>query len=104
MAKEWLSTPTTTGNVVVSGLSVGEHYFVCSVGTHCQHGMRFTVTVQPNNNNTKINPSTQVFMPSVNPIFIYSLIHNDFHTFILYRLLQTTQYPGIFKAMNHLLL
>ena len=48
--------------MVVSGLSVEEHYFVCSVASHCQHGMRFTVIVQTNNNSAKITPRAQVFM------------------------------------------
>ena len=43
--REWHATPTTTGEVAVTGLSVGQHYFVCSVPGHCQYGMRFTVTV-----------------------------------------------------------
>ena len=41
--------PTTSGEVAVTGLSVGQHYFVCSVSGHCQSGMRFTVTVIPGN-------------------------------------------------------
>ena len=32
----------------MSGLSIGEHHFVCVVRGHCQAGMRLTVTVTPN--------------------------------------------------------
>lgn len=32
---------------MVHSLSPGEHYFACSVGDHCQKGMRLTVTVEP---------------------------------------------------------
>lgn len=42
----WLKDPSTDGEVAVTGLSVGEHYFACSVGDHCQRGMRFTITVE----------------------------------------------------------
>ena len=47
--KRWQDEPTTSGEVSISGLSVGEHHFVCAVYGHCQAGMRFTVTVTPNN-------------------------------------------------------
>ena len=43
---EWLKGPDITGEVTVTGLSVGEHHFTCSVGDHCQRGMRLTVTVE----------------------------------------------------------
>ena len=36
-----------SGEVVVRGLGVGEHTFVCSVPSHCQLGMHITVTVVP---------------------------------------------------------
>ena len=42
----WLVQPATSGEVVVNGLSVGNHYFACSVGDHCVRGMRLTVTVE----------------------------------------------------------
>ena len=45
VVKEWYSPASTSGEVVVSGLSPGNHYFVCSVGNHCQQGMRVNVTV-----------------------------------------------------------
>ena len=38
--------PESNGEVAVSGLSVGEHYFACSVGDHCSRGMRMRVTVE----------------------------------------------------------
>ena len=47
MRKRWQVEPTTSGEMSISGLSVGEHHFVCAVGGHCQAGMRFTVTVIP---------------------------------------------------------
>ena len=31
----------------MQALSAGEHYFTCSVGDHCQRGMRLTVRVEP---------------------------------------------------------
>ena len=47
--KIWQDEPITTGEISISGLSIGEHHFVCAVRGHCQAGMRFTVTVTPNN-------------------------------------------------------
>ena len=38
---------TSVAEVAVSGLSVGDHHFTCSVPGHCPAGMRFTVTVAP---------------------------------------------------------
>ena len=38
--------PIARGDVAVTGLSVGKHYFVCTVDSHCDAGMRFTVTVE----------------------------------------------------------
>ena len=35
----------TTGNVVLSSLSVGTHYFACAVSGHCGAGMHVAVTV-----------------------------------------------------------
>lgn len=49
MKKRWQDEPITSGEISISGLSVGEHHFVCAVRGHCQAGMRFTVTVTPNN-------------------------------------------------------
>ena len=46
VVREWHATDTS-GEASVTGLSLGKHYFVCSVGTHCQSGMRFMVTVEP---------------------------------------------------------
>lgn len=43
--KAWQDSATTSGEVAVSGLSPGNHYFVCSIGNHCQRGMRVNVTV-----------------------------------------------------------
>jgi hypothetical protein len=43
---EWLKDPETSGDVLVNGLSLGEHYFACSVGDHCLRGMRLTVRVE----------------------------------------------------------
>ena len=42
---EWQADASTSGEIVVSGLSPGNHYFVCSVSNHCQRGMRINVTV-----------------------------------------------------------
>ena len=42
----WSRDPSLSGEVLVSGLSVGLHHFACSVGDHCLQGMRFTVTVE----------------------------------------------------------
>lgn len=42
----WLKDPATNGEVVISELSVGEHYFSCSVGDHCLKGMRLRVIVE----------------------------------------------------------
>ena len=42
----WLVQPATSGEVVVNGLSVGNHYFACSVDDHCVKGMRLTVAVE----------------------------------------------------------
>lgn len=47
MKTKWQEEPTTKGEISISGLSVGEHHFVCAVNGHCQAGMRFTVTVTP---------------------------------------------------------
>jgi len=43
--REWLAEPVHTGEVHISQLSPGDHYFVCSVGGHCSAGMRVTVHV-----------------------------------------------------------
>lgn len=43
----WLKDAASSGNVLVHSLSAGEHYFTCSVGDHCQRGMRLTVRVEP---------------------------------------------------------
>lgn len=43
---EWLKDPVANGEVFVNDLSVGEHYFACSVGDHCLRGMRLTVRVE----------------------------------------------------------
>ena len=48
--RRWQEEPTTHGEMSISGLSVGEHHFVCAVNGHCQAGMRLTVTVTPGNN------------------------------------------------------
>lgn len=48
VVKAWQDSATTSGEVVVSGLSPGNHYFVCSIGNHCQRGMRVNVTVTTN--------------------------------------------------------
>ena len=45
VVKAWQATPTTSGEVSVTGLSPGTHYFVCSLGNHCRRGMRVNVTV-----------------------------------------------------------
>lgn len=42
----WLKDPASSGDLLVHGLSPGEHYFACSVGDHCQRGMRLTVRVE----------------------------------------------------------
>jgi plastocyanin len=39
------SQPATTGNVVLSSLSVGMHYFACAVSGHCDAGMHIIVAV-----------------------------------------------------------
>ena len=45
VVKAWQADATASGQVAVSGLSPGNHYFVCSVSNHCQRGMRVNVTV-----------------------------------------------------------
>ncbi len=47
VSRGWLKDPESNGEVAVSGVSVGEHYFACSVGDHCLRGMRMRVNVQP---------------------------------------------------------
>ncbi len=47
MATEWVSEPSTSGEVAISDLPLGPHYFICSVGRHCALGMRLTVHVVP---------------------------------------------------------
>ena len=39
------SNPLTTGNVTLTGLGVGTHYFACAVSGHCALGMQVVVTV-----------------------------------------------------------
>ena len=63
MVKAWKADAIASGEVAVSGLSPGNHYFVCSVGNHCQRGMRVNVTVtiedqQADENNVEVSPST----------------------------------------------
>lgn len=41
-----MGDPAASGEVLVNGLSVGEHYFACSVGDHCLRGMRLAVRVE----------------------------------------------------------
>ena len=48
VVKAWQDSATTSGEVAVSGLSPGNHYFVCSIGNHCERGMRVNVTVTTN--------------------------------------------------------
>ena len=43
-----MGMPVTQGEVFVNNLPVGEHYFVCTVPTHCQKGMNIKVTVTSN--------------------------------------------------------
>jgi uncharacterized cupredoxin-like copper-binding protein len=45
VVKAWQATAVTSAEVSVTGLSPGNHYFVCSVSNHCQRGMRVNVTV-----------------------------------------------------------
>ena len=51
MKKKWQDEPVSNGEISISGLSVGQHHFVCAVRGHCQAGMRFTVTVTPSDIN-----------------------------------------------------
>ena len=44
----------------MNGLSVGEHYIVCSVDSHCKLGMRFTVTVVPEDGENNFIEDTDV--------------------------------------------
>ena len=45
VVREWQSDPIHSGEVYVSQLTTGDHYFVCSVAGHCAAGMRVTVHV-----------------------------------------------------------
>ena len=44
--REWLAEPAYSGEVYITKLTPGDHYFVCSVGGHCNAGMRITVHVE----------------------------------------------------------
>ena len=46
VVREWIAEPTYSGEVYITELSPGDHYFVCSVGSHCNAGMRITVHVE----------------------------------------------------------
>lgn len=43
--REWQSKATLAGDVYVTGLSEGEHIFVCTVQGHCSEGMHIKVVV-----------------------------------------------------------
>lgn len=43
--REWQSKVTLAGDVYVTGLSEGEHIFVCTVPGHCSEGMHIKVVV-----------------------------------------------------------
>ena len=45
LKQAWYPSPSPSGEVAITGLSPGTHYFVCSVGNHCSSGMRVNVTV-----------------------------------------------------------
>ena len=46
VSRGWLKDPASNGEITVSGLSIGDHNFACSVGDHCLRGMRMRVTVE----------------------------------------------------------
>lgn len=46
MVREWLAEPAYSGEVYITELTPGDHYFVCSVTGHCKAGMRITVHMQ----------------------------------------------------------
>lgn len=47
-----MKEPGISGEILVNELSVGEHYFACSVGDHCLRGMRLTVIIEEAYQNT----------------------------------------------------
>lgn len=52
VTKEEYESCTTTGPVSESSLAVplstaGTHYFICTVGKHCDHGQKLAVEVSP---------------------------------------------------------
>lgn len=55
------SKPTTIGDVVLSSLSVGTHYFACAVSGHCSAGMHITVTVTGEGEIPDDNSGTSVY-------------------------------------------
>ena len=73
--KRWYDEPTTSGEMSISGLSVGQHHFVCAVHGHCQAGMRFTVTVTPDSE--ELMDSDQVSTRQLNSLTIK--MHCGFH-------------------------
>ena len=46
VVKEWVAEPSYSGEVYITELTPGDHYFVCSVSGHCNAGMRITVHVE----------------------------------------------------------
>ena len=50
--KEWQLEPTSAGNLYVTGLSEGEHIFVCTVSGHCNAGMHIKVVVSGDSTGT----------------------------------------------------
>ena len=81
----------------ISGLSVGEHHFVCAVGGHCQAGMRFTVTVTPTNE--EHTDSEQVSTHQLDNFTTVTVVFA-----IVCRILSPTLSHGIFENMKTLLL
>ena len=46
VVREWVAEAAFNGEVYITELSPGDHYFVCSVSGHCNAGMRITVHVE----------------------------------------------------------
>ena len=80
VVKAWQATPTTSGEVAVTGLSPGTHYFVCSLGNHCQRGMKVNVTVTTGDqyDDSSITTGTVCTIPflvnEVTTVFIHMFI------------------------------
>merc|ERR1712232_1102751 len=63
-----MTGPNATLIADVSGFTYefaepGTYYYICGIGTHCQNGMRGSVTVEPkpvpNSTKTTVDPGTQ---------------------------------------------